>query len=104
MLCPTVPSPYMSGRVLVVDDEESIVAGLLCLLDNEEIESSGALDRLSAESLMEGSFYSVIVADLRLDTEAEGLQLLDDIRRISPRSRVVTLTGFSTPELDQEVL
>jgi DNA-directed RNA polymerase specialized sigma24 family protein len=94
----------MSGRVLVVDDEESIVAGLLCLLDNEEIESSGALDRLSAESLMEGSFYSVIVADLRLDTEAEGLQLLDDIRRISPRSRVVTLTGFSTPELDQEVL
>lgn len=94
----------MNGRVLVVDDEEAIVAGLMCLLETEEIESSGAFDRLSAESLMEGTFYSVIVADLRLHTEAEGLMLLDGIRRISPRSRVVTLTGFSTPELEAEVL
>jgi RNA polymerase sigma factor (sigma-70 family) len=93
----------MNGRVLVVDDEEAIVAGLMCLLETEEIESSGAFDRLSAESLMEGTFYSVIVADLRLRTEAEGLELLDGIRRISPRSRVVTLTGYSTPELDEEV-
>lgn len=94
----------MNGRVLVVDDEEAIVAGLLYLLDEERIESSGALDRLSAETLMEKAFFSVVVADLRLHTEAEGLKLLDGIRRISPRSRVVTLTGFSTPELDEEVL
>jgi RNA polymerase sigma factor (sigma-70 family) len=94
----------MNGRVLVVDDEEAIVEGLQCMLETEEIESSGAFDRLSAESLMAGTFFSVIVADLRLHTEAEGLELLDGIRRISPRSRVVTLTGFSTPELEAEVL
>lgn len=94
----------MTGRVLVVDDEESIVDGLLCLLECEEIESSGAFDRLSAELLIAGTFYSVIVADLRLHTEAEGLELLDGIRRISPRSRVLTLTGFATPELENEVL
>jgi len=94
----------MNGRVLVVDDEEAIVVGLKCLLDAEKIESSGAFDRLSAESLMEGTFFSVIVADLRLHTESEGLELLDGIRRISPRSRVVTLTGFITPELEEEVL
>jgi RNA polymerase sigma factor (sigma-70 family) len=94
----------MNGRVLVVDDEEAIVVGLKCLLDAEKIQSSGAFDRLSAESLMEGTFFSVIVADLRLHTETEGLELLDGIRRISPRSRVVTLTGFITPELEEEVL
>jgi RNA polymerase sigma factor (sigma-70 family) len=94
----------MNGRVLVVDDEEAIVVGLKYLLDAEKIESSGAFDRLSAESLMEGTFFSVIVADLRLHTESEGLELLDGIRRISPRSRVVTLTGFITPELEEEVL
>jgi RNA polymerase sigma factor (sigma-70 family) len=93
----------MKGRVLVVDDEEAIVAGLMCLLDAEHIQSSGAFDRLSAESLMEETFFPVIVADLRLQTEAEGLELLDDIRRISPRSRVLTLTGFSTPELEEQV-
>jgi RNA polymerase sigma factor (sigma-70 family) len=90
--------------VLVVDDEETIVEGLLCLLKCDAIESAGASDRLSAESLMAETFYSVIVADLRLHTEAEGLELLDGIRRISPRSRVLTLTGFATAELEEEVL
>jgi RNA polymerase sigma factor (sigma-70 family) len=94
----------MTARVLIVDDEEAIVEGLLSLLQCEEIESSGAFDRLGAESLMEGTFYSVVVADLRLHTEAEGLELLDAIRRISPRSRVLTLTGFATLEMENEVL
>ena len=94
----------MAARVLIVDDEETIVEGLLCLLQCEAIEGSGAFDRLGAESLMEGTFYSVIVADLRLHTEAEGLELLDAIRRITPRSRVLTLTGFATMELEHEVL
>jgi RNA polymerase sigma factor (sigma-70 family) len=94
----------MNGRVLIVDDEEAIVSGLLYLLETEKIESSGVFDRLSAESLMEETFFSVVVADLRLHTEAEGLMLLDSIRRISPCSRVVTLTGFSTPAMEAEVL
>ena len=94
----------MNGRVLVVDDEQAIVAGLLCLLETEQIEGAGAFDRQSAETLMKDTFFPVIVADLRLRTESEGLALLDGIRRISPRSRVVTLTGFSTTELDEEVL
>ncbi len=94
----------MSRQVLVVDDEEAIVSGLMCLLEDEAIKSAGAFDRLSAEALMQTTFYAVIVADLRLHTEAEGLALLDGIRRISPRSRVVTLTGYSTPEMVSEVL
>lgn len=94
----------MNGRVLVVDDEKAIVAGLLCLLETEQIEGAGAFDRQSAETLMKETFFPVIVADLRLHTESEGLKLLDSVRRISPRSRVLTLTGLSTPELDEEVL
>lgn len=93
----------MNARVLVVDDEKAIVEGLCDLLEFEKIESFGAFDRLTAESLIEATFFSVIVADLRLHTETEGLELLDAIKRISPRSRVVTLTGYSTPELEKEV-
>jgi RNA polymerase sigma factor (sigma-70 family) len=94
----------MTGRVLIVDDEEAIVEGLLALLQCEAIESRGAFDRAGAESLMQGAFYSVIVADLRLHTESEGLELIDAVRRISPRSRVLTLTGYATIELESEVL
>jgi CheY-like chemotaxis protein len=58
----------MSRRVLVVDNEEAIVSGLMCLLEAEAINSAGAFDRRSAESLMETTFYAVIVADIRLHT------------------------------------
>jgi len=93
----------MKPRVLVVDDEQTIVLGLTSLLELEDIESAGAFDRLSAEAMMRGTFYSVILADVRLHTEAEGLELLDDIQRISPRSRVLSMTAYATPELEREV-
>jgi RNA polymerase sigma factor (sigma-70 family) len=93
----------MKPRVLVVDDEQTIVLGLTSLLALEDIESAGAFDRLSAEAMMKGTFYSVILADIRLHTEAEGLELLDDIQRLSPRSRVLSMTGYATPELEREV-
>jgi RNA polymerase sigma factor (sigma-70 family) len=94
----------MKPQVLVVDDERSIVVGLTALLAMADIDSAGAFDRLSAEAMMKGQFYSVILADIRLITEAEGLELLDDIRRISPRSRVLSMTGYATPEIEREVL
>ncbi len=94
----------MKPQVLVVDDERSIVVGLTTLLAMADIESAGAFDRLSAEAMMKGKFYSVVLADIRLNTEAEGLELLDDIQRISPRTRVLSMTGYATPALEREVL
>jgi RNA polymerase sigma factor (sigma-70 family) len=93
----------MKSRVLVVDDDEAIVDGLTALLRLEDIESAGACDRLSAQAMITGTFYPVIVADVRLHTKQQGLDLLDDIRRVSPQSRVISLTGFSTPELEHEL-
>ena len=93
----------MKPRVLVVDDEQTIVLGLTTLLALNDIESAGAFNRLSAEAMIKGTFYSVILADIRLVTEAEGLELLEDIQRLSPRSRVLSMTGYATPELEREV-
>lgn len=93
----------METRVLIVDDEASIVEGLTMLLEMEAIHTAGAFDRKSAVEMLAETFYPVIVADLCLRTTKDGLRLLDEIRRRSPRSRVVTITGFATPELEKEV-
>jgi RNA polymerase sigma factor (sigma-70 family) len=93
----------MNPRVLVVDDDEMIVDGLTALLQLEDYETAGACDLLSAEAMMRGSFYPVIIADVRLHSEAQGMELLDAIRRLSPRSRVISITAFSTPEIEREV-
>lgn len=94
----------MKPRVLVVDDEHAIVLGLTSLLAMHDIESAGAYDRLSAEAMMKETFFDIILADIRLDTEEEGLELLEDIQRLSPCSRVLSMTGYATPELERQVL
>jgi RNA polymerase sigma factor (sigma-70 family) len=93
----------MEKRVLVVDDEVAIVDGLTALLELEEIGVAGAFDCDGALALMEDAFYPAIVSDLRLNTEAEGLRLIDTIRELSPRSRVVVLSGYATPQVEAEL-
>jgi RNA polymerase sigma factor (sigma-70 family) len=90
-------------KVLVVDDEQAITDGLVAMFGLEAIEADGAYDRESAEELLSSQYYPVILADLRLKSEAEGLMLLESIRRISPRTRIATLTGFATPEMEEKL-
>jgi RNA polymerase sigma factor (sigma-70 family) len=93
----------MNNRVLIVDDELAIVEGLTMLLEAEAFESTGALDAATASELLAATFFPVILADLRLNSTEEGLHLLDEVRRLSPRSRVVTISAYATPEMEEEV-
>ena len=90
-------------KILIVDDEPAIVAGLAMMLDAHEIESVGAEDVATAEQYIAGQFFPVILADLRLRGEEDGLMLLDAIRRISPRSRVATMTGYADAATEQRL-
>lgn len=83
------------SRILVVDDDPFIVDGIRAVLELHEIESEGAWDCEGAEELIAGEFFPVILADLRMCSEDDGLRLLDAVRRISPRSRVATMTGYA---------
>lgn len=91
-------------RVLVVDDEIAIVEGLTALFEFEQIRTVGANDREGAEAILADEFCPVIVADLCLHTQLEGMMLLDSIRAKSPRSRIVILSAYATPELEAELL
>lgn len=94
----------MKKRVLVVDDETAIVEGVSMLLDFEEIESAGANDRDGALSILCDRFFPVVVTDLCLHTVEEGLQLIDDVRRMSPNTKVMVLSGYVTPAMQDELL
>src|SRR5947208_5679753 len=90
-------------KVLVVDDDPGIVEGLIAVLATEDFEATGALDRESAEEALAAEFFPIVLADLRLRSEAEGWRLLDAIARISPRSRVASMTGYATDEIEREL-
>lgn len=94
----------MQHRVLVVDDEVDIVEGLTTMFEFESIEAAGAGDCDAALAMLTDLYYPVILADLRLRSEEEGLRLLDAIRERTPRSRVVMLTAYATPAVEDELL
>jgi RNA polymerase sigma factor (sigma-70 family) len=94
----------MTKQVLVVDDEVAMVEGLTALFDCEQIESEGADSRIAAEALLDQTFFQVVLTDLCLHTREEGLQLVDHIRRTSPRSRIVVLSAYATWEIEDELL
>jgi DNA-binding NtrC family response regulator len=90
-------------RILMVDDEIALTQALAELFRLEEIDLVSAESAATAAEQMEAEFYPVILADARLRTEAEGMQLLDSIRRLSPASRVASLTGYATPAFEEQL-
>jgi RNA polymerase sigma factor (sigma-70 family) len=91
-------------KVLVVDDEETITDGLVTLFDIENIPADGVYDRESAERLIAQDYYPVVIADLRLRTEDEGLRLIETIRKKSPVTQIASLTAYATPKMERELL
>jgi len=89
--------------VLVVDDDPCVVSGLVAYFELEEIHASAAYDRESAEAMIADHFFPVVLADLRLKGEADGLELLRAVRRLSPRSRVATMTGYADAATEEQV-
>lgn len=90
-------------RILIVDDEVPVAEALAVLFETEQIEAVSAGTREAAEALMRDEFFAVILADVRLQSEEDGLRLLESIRELTPRSKVASLTGFASPALEQQL-
>jgi RNA polymerase sigma factor (sigma-70 family) len=86
--------------VLLVDDDVNILYGLQQLLELEQIGSATAIDATSASELITSQFFPLILADLRLRSETDGLELIERVSRLSPRSKVVAMSGFVTPAIE----
>lgn len=83
------------AKILVVDDEPAIVEGIQALLELHDIHAEGAWDRETAEELIAREFFPVILSDVRMRRDDDGFRLLDAVKRISPRSRVATMTAYA---------
>jgi RNA polymerase sigma factor (sigma-70 family) len=90
-------------RILIVDDEAPLAEALSVLFEMENIAAATADGRVDAERMLLEEHFPVIVADVRLRSEEEGLLLLESIRRLSPRSKIATMTGYATPALEQRL-
>lgn len=92
------------GRILVVDDEESICLAMKDYLEHRGHHAECAGTLAEAEAFLAAGTFAVVIADLRL-TAAEpsgGLRVLKRVRETSPGTRTVLLTAYGSPEAEAE--
>jgi DNA-binding NtrC family response regulator len=87
-------------RVLVVDDEALIRWSLVETLTDTGHEAVEATDGRSAvRALSEAVMpFDVILLDFRLP-DSNDLNLLSQVRRLSPKTQVILMTAYGTPEV-----
>jgi DNA-binding response OmpR family regulator len=91
-------------RLLIVDDEESILLALQEYFTSYGFLVDCARELEEAEALLSRIAYALVIADLRLTGVygIEGLQLIGFVREHSPTTRVILLTAYGTPEIERE--
>lgn len=92
----------MTGRILIVDDEECIVFAMRRYFQLHGFEVSSARELEEAQALVVNVRYDVVLVDLRLTGVhgAEGLDLIAFVRERCPWTRTVLLTAHSSPEIE----
>ena len=83
--------------VLVVDDEAGFRGFLELELQRLGISVQTAGSGAESLLLMKETSFDVVITDVTMP-EMDGLKLLQEIKRISPRTEVIVVTGFGAVE------
>lgn len=89
------------SSILVVDDEEEFVATLVQRLRKRGWAGEGVLSGSAAIARVAAGDFAVILLDMRLP-DMDGGQVLQEIKKIKPASRVIILTGHASASEGEE--
>jgi DNA-binding NtrC family response regulator len=84
--------PNSQDKILVADDEESILFGLTELLNEEGYQVSAARDGKEALDKLKKHDFDLLLADLKMP-KLDGLQILEAIKKESILTEVIIITG-----------
>jgi two-component system response regulator AtoC len=87
----------MSGKLLIVDDEESIRANLKRYFSRKSMDVLTASTGGEAVGICGSSMVDVVLLDLRLP-DMDGLEVLGQIKAISPQTGVILITAHGDVE------
>lgn len=91
-------------RMLVVDDERVIRFALHSYFTEREMAVDCAAEHDEALALLAAKKYDIVIADLRLSgtTSEEGLDVIRAAREQSAATRIILLTAYRTPSVDEK--
>lgn len=85
------------GRLLVVDDEQSVSITIKAILEQEGYEVFAVQSAVEALDLLAQRSFDVALVDLRLD-RVDGVDLLEAIHTRQPDCVAIVLTGYASLE------
>ncbi|WP_434457293.1 sigma-54-dependent response regulator transcription factor AlgB [Stutzerimonas urumqiensis] len=88
------PTPELSGRILLVDDEAAILRTFRYCLEDRGYTVVTAASAAQAEAILQRQVFDLCFLDLRLG-EDSGLDVLAHMRVVAPWMRVVIVTAHS---------
>lgn len=86
-----------AARVLVVDDEESVLVTIAAVLRMDGYEVETATSAADAVARVRSGDHDVVLTDLRLG-DASGQEVLAVVRRERPQAVAIILTGYASLE------
>lgn len=88
-------------RILIVDDEPSILLSLSHLFGNENVAVITSTKMEDAEEALGMYVFDLVIADIRLSGVygIEGLELLSYVKEISPMTKVIIMTAYGSNEM-----
>jgi len=87
----------MSGRILVIDDEESMCSFMSIMLSKEGYEVETMTDPRPAVDKICGGDYDLVITDIMMP-EMSGLELLTGIKQRKRNQDVIVMTAFASIE------
>lgn len=94
-----VPSP----KVLVVDDEPVVVNSIRKTLARKDFKVAEAFSGKEALSRIMAENFDMVLLDMKLP-DANGLELISDIKKRKPTLRVVIVTGYASIDTAVEAI
>src|SRR5437773_2994551 len=84
-------------KVLVVDDEESVVVTIKAILQLDGYNVSTTTSGVQARAMVRDTEYDLVLTDLRLE-DGDGLDVLKAVRERHPETITIMLTGYASLE------
>ena len=96
----------MNKRLLIIDDDESILFALRCYFESTGYDVNCARELEEAEALAACRIYDLAIVDLSLSVKCstEGLEIIRFARRHCPSARLIVLTAYATADIEREAI
>src|SRR5665811_668964 len=84
-------------RILVLDDEPIVFKRLQPALEKLGFAVDTFTQSVEAMHQVQQTSYDIVITDLKMK-EIDGMQFLEEVKKLHPQTEVIVITGFATME------